>query len=135
KDSFNRGAHIDEYDTPVGNTDGAFVHANYVESLNDYRISSLWGKDVNYVIEILISLLVAIIFYKKLSLLSVLVCLISILFILVTSSYFLLHAFAIYFDFFITTVLLFGHISTEIIHEWYEKAHSHGASQIQVQKV
>ena len=112
--AYNRGPWVDSFDTPVGRIAGAYVHANYVNSLMSSGVSAPLHEKMNKGIEILFSLAVATLFYIP----SVrarwkVFAFFSLAAVLVFISYFFWQNLGLYFDFFIPMALLFAHFPVE----------------------
>ncbi len=112
--AYNRGPWVDSFDTPVGQIAGAYVHANYINSLMTSGVNAPLHEKVNKGIEILFSLGVATLFFLP-SVRAVwkLVVFISLAVVMVVISYFFWQNLGLYFDFFIPMALLFIHFPIE----------------------
>ena len=100
---------VDLHYTPVGNIQGAYLHANYVEALLGGGVRRGLSESVAIVIEVICSLMVAISFAWEGSLARKLGRLFVVCGGLVGLSYLLWQNFGMFFDFFIPIVLLSAH--------------------------
>jgi CHASE2 domain-containing sensor protein len=108
---------VDRYFTPVGYIQGVYIHANYVEALLNHRVRKpLWGG-VAALIDVLCSVIMAVIFALELPIRSKLVRVLVLCLLLVVLSYFLWQNLGFFFDFFIPVVLLGAHA---LLEEWRE---------------
>jgi CHASE2 domain-containing sensor protein len=122
-DGYNRGATVTAWDSPVGKIPGAFIHANYFESIFDKRFYRLLeGRPVKG-IELLVSLLVAIPFHYSFGAWwKTLLVILAPYLIVGIISYVLLIALAWFFDPSIPLLAIAAHGIYEKIHEWHEAA-------------
>jgi CHASE2 domain-containing sensor protein len=100
---------VDLHYTPVGNIQGAYLHANYVEALLGGTVRRGLSERVAIVIEVICSLMVAICFALEGSLVRKFGRLFVVCGGVVGLSYFLWQNFGMFFDFFIPIVLLSAH--------------------------
>ncbi len=108
---------VDLYFTPAGNIHGVYIHANYVEALLNHRVRKpLWGG-VATLIDVLCSVIMAIIFALEMPLWAKLVRVLGLCLLLIVLSYFLWQNLGFFFDFFIPVVLLGAHA---LLEEWRE---------------
>jgi CHASE2 domain-containing sensor protein len=131
--AYNRGPWVDSFDTPVGEIAGAYVHANYVNSLMTSGVNAPLHEKVNKSIEILFSLGVATLFFlPSVRALWKLVTFISLAVIMVVISYFSWQNLGLYFDFFIPMALLFIHFPIE---HWFRLREEVADLRTQVKKL
>jgi CHASE2 domain-containing sensor protein len=122
---FETGMLIDSYDTPAGIIPGAFIHANYVEAMLDSRIFRTWGGWTLVIIEILLSLCVALPFALEIRALQKLLAVVFIGLVTLVFSYFSLRNLGLFFDPFIPLILVAAHGAFEQIREWRADAHKY----------
>jgi CHASE2 domain-containing sensor protein len=108
---------VDLHFTPAGDIPGAFVHANYVEALLNGSVSQQVPEAVALIIEILCSLLVAVVFALEGSLLAKFSRVLLLSLVLVIISYVLWQNVGLFFDFFIPILLLSFHAPIEQLRE------------------
>jgi hypothetical protein len=117
------GPRVDLHGSPVGPVPGAMIHANYVEAmLNDRAFSPLpeWLVRSGEVFAvILLAVVMALISSGWLQLAAV-VCTTLVMLLL----NFFLQDLGMFFDFFVPTVMLLGHVVAHKIYEWWKIAHS-----------
>jgi len=117
------GPRVDLHGSPVGPVPGAMIHANYVEAMLDDRASSPLPQWLVRSLEILavifLALVMALISSGWLQLAAVVG---TTLFMLALN--FFLQDLGMFFDFFVPTVMLLGHVVAHKIYEWWEIAHS-----------
>lgn len=122
KEMFGRGPVVDTRLTPVGNLGGSFIHGNYVEAILYNRTYAPMSEAVSISLEIIMSLVIALILSldrpisATLSLVGAL-CLALILF-----SLFSWQNLGLFFDFFIPTILLIGHMTVDRVLGWRASA-------------
>ncbi len=115
---YNRGPGIDTYFTPVGEIDGVFIHANYVEAFLDLRTyPSLSGETVT-ALEITLVILIAIFFALEVGPYKRAVAVIVTCAILLLASYFLLQNLGRFFDVFVPLIVIVGHAIWEQVRDW-----------------
>jgi CHASE2 domain-containing sensor protein len=119
--AFGVGPRVDLHASPVGLVPGAMIHANYVEAMLNDRAFSPLPKWFAYTVEIvpvvLLSLVIAGISSSWLQLAAVIG---TTLFMLVLN--FFLQDLGMFFDFFVPTVMLLGHVVAHKINEWWKIA-------------
>jgi len=115
------GPRVDQHASPVGLVPGAMIHANYVEAMLNDRAFSPLPEWFAYTVEILpvvlLSIVVALISNGWLQLAVIIG---TTLFMLVLN--FFLQDLGMFFDFFVPTVMLLGHVVTHKIYEWRKVA-------------
>lgn len=116
--AYERGSVIDTHDSPVGNIGGAFIHANYVEALLDRRTIPTWGEEIEIIVEMLLSLSVAVIFALQIQPKFKLYLVFSMSVLLILFAYVSFQNLGVFFDFFIPVLLLASHVGVEQIREW-----------------
>jgi CHASE2 domain-containing sensor protein len=104
---------VDSFDTPVGQIAGAFLHANYVNSLMSSGITAPLDEKVNEGLEVVFSLAVATLFFLPIRTAWKLLAFFSLAVALVFFSYFFWQNLGLYFDFFIPMALLCAHFLVE----------------------
>lgn len=120
--AYKRGGPADSYYTPIGPLPGALIHANFVEALLGNRTSRPLGEAALKVIEIVATLMVAVIFalierpWLKFPAIALLMG------GLVLFSVFSRLNFGLFYDFFIPALLVALHAAYEQIHEWQSHA-------------
>lgn len=116
------GPRVDLHGSPVGMVPGAMIHANYVEAmLNDRAFSPLpeWlVRGVEILAVVLLALVMALLSSGWLQLAAVVG---ATLLMLVLN--FFLQDLGMFFDFFVPTVMLLGHVVLHKIYEWWKIAH------------
>ena len=122
RDAFGHGDFVDEHMTPVGQIEGAYIHANYVEALLDTRTHAQMRKGLSVLIEISISIAIAFIFAldmdaRKRTLWVTAAC----LFVAVLT-YVAWQNLGLFFDFLIPILLLGSHAAIEQVLEWRQAA-------------
>jgi CHASE2 domain-containing protein len=120
--AFDVGPRVDLHGSPVGIVPGAMIHANYVEAmLSDRAFSPLpkWlVRSVEILAVVLLTLVLALISSGWLQFAAVVG---TTLFMLVLN--FFLQDLGMFFDFFVPTVMLLGHVVAHKIYEWWKIAH------------
>ncbi len=116
------GPIVDLHGSPVGLVPGAMIHANYVEAmLNDRAFSPFpaWlVRSVEILAVVLLALVMALLSSGWLQFAAVVG---TTLFMLVLN--FFLQDLGMFFDFFVPTVMLLGHVVLHKIYEWWKIAH------------
>ncbi len=115
---YGRGSKVDMHSTPAGPLPGALMHANFVESLVHRRTYRTWGQAVVIVLDLLMSILVAIIFALTPRLLWKSLAGLGIFFVLFLLSYASWRNLGIFYDSFIPGVLVISHGLYEQVREW-----------------
>jgi len=118
KNAYGRGDKIDTYLTPIGYTNGVFVHANYVEALLGSRTYRPISKPASITIEVIFSLLIAICLAMKLRPMTKLGLVLCSCLIVIALSYVAIQNLGVFFDFFFPVVLLLLHSALEKVREW-----------------
>jgi CHASE2 domain-containing sensor protein len=111
--AYNRGPMVDSFNTPVGEISGAFVHANYINSLMSSGITAPLDEKMTKGIDVLFSLAVATLFFLPFRTIWKLLAFFSLAVVLVFVSYFFWQNLGLYFDFFIPMALLCAHFLVE----------------------
>ena len=114
---------VDVHFTPAGNMQGAYVHANYVEALLNGTVRQELSHNLAMVIEILCSVLVAVIFALEGSFLKKVGEVLVLCAALVVVGYFLWQNLGLFFDFFLPIVLLSAHAPVEEFRETRAELH------------
>jgi CHASE2 domain-containing sensor protein len=116
------GPRVDLHGSPVGLVPGAMIHANYVEAMLSDRaflpLPKCLVRSVEILAVVLLTLVLALLSSGWLQLAAVVG---TTLFMLVLN--FFLQNLGMFFDFFVPTVLLLGHVVAHKIYEWWEIAH------------
>ena len=116
---FGRGPIVSAWDTPVGSLPGAYIHANYFESLFDKRFYRVWEDWPKYIAEIILALIVALAFGIKFRSRTKRVLVIAApYFAIVLITYVSLISFAWFFDPFIPVLSVSAHGVVEQIMHW-----------------
>lgn len=114
----NRGPVVTAWDTPVGSIPGAYIHANYFESLFDKRFYRVWGGWPKHLAEAFLALLVAVALHAKSSSRSKRAAIIASPYLaIVVITYVSLINFGWFFDPFIPVLSVTGHGIVETIWE------------------
>jgi CHASE2 domain-containing sensor protein len=117
------GPRVDLHPSPAGLVPGAMIHADYVEAMLNDRAFSPLPKWFAYTVEIVPVLLLSPVIVMTLSRWLQLVVIVgATLFMLVLN--FFLQDLGMFFDFFVPTVMLLGHVVAHKIYEWWQIAHS-----------
>lgn len=117
------GSLTDSYETPVGLIPGSLIHANYVEAMLDSRVFRTWDGWTLGVIEVLLSLGVAIPFALEIRALKKFAIVTLICLFVLALSYISVRNFGLVFDPFIPLILVTAHGVFEQIREWRADAH------------
>jgi len=120
---YGTGSVTDSYETPVGFIPGSFIHANYVEAMLTSRVFRPWGGWTLVVIEVLLSLCVAIPFALEIRALKKFAAVALIGACVLAFGYFSLLNIGLFFDPFIPLILVAAHGVFEQIREWRADAH------------
>jgi CHASE2 domain-containing sensor protein len=120
---YNTGSVTDSYETPVGFIPGSLIHANYVEAMLTSRVFRPWEGWTLVVIEVLLSLCVAIPFALEIRALKKFAIVASIGACVLAFGYFSLLNIGLFFDPFIPLILVAAHGVFEQIREWRADAH------------
>ena len=119
----NRGPVVSAWDTPVGSIPGAFIHANYFESLFDKRFYRVWEGWPKYTAESILALLVALPFGVKFrSRIRRALVIAAPYFAILLITYISLISFAWFFDPFIPVLSVSAHGVVEQIMHWQTAA-------------
>ncbi|HEX7177973.1 MAG TPA: CHASE2 domain-containing protein [Pyrinomonadaceae bacterium] len=121
--AYGRGGAADSYFTPVGPLQGALIHANFVEALLGNRTSRPFGETALKVIEVIATLLVAVIFALISNPLGKFFSIVLLMAMLVLFSIFSRLNLGLFYDFFIPMLLVVVHAAYEQIREWQTHAH------------
>jgi hypothetical protein len=117
------GPRVDLHPSPAGLVPGAMIHADYVEAMLNDRAFPPLPKWFAYTVEIVPVLLLSVVIAMILSSwLQLGVIVGATLFMLVLN--FFLQDLGMFFDFFVPTVMLLGHVVAHKIYEWWQIAHS-----------
>lgn len=117
-DGFGRGPKNDGHFSPVGVIDGAYIHANYVESLLSSGTTPPMRESWSLVIDFLFAVVLTIGLSLLNRLLGKLIFAVLLSVIMIIFSYITWQNFGLYFDFLIPVFLLIGHVLIEkILHE------------------
>jgi CHASE2 domain-containing sensor protein len=104
RDAAGRGPKIDLHWTPVGLIVGAELHANFVEALLDTRVFRSTPEWLLHTIEIVFSILAAIVFAIVPSIHGKILSIVSVFAVLFFAQWLVLHGFGIFFDVFVPLV-------------------------------
>jgi CHASE2 domain-containing sensor protein len=116
--AYNRGPPIDSYLTPVGEIDGVFIHANYVEALLDLRTYPALSDGTVTALEITLIILMVIFFALQVRPYKRTVAVILTCAILLLANYFLLQNLGRFFDVFVPLMVIVGHAIWEQVRDW-----------------
>lgn len=109
RDAFGRGSYIDSFQTPVGDVPGAAVHANYAEALVNNHVLPIIPAWATELLEAVLSLLVSIVFARRLSPLARARHLVSLVGSAIVASYLLQQNLGIFFDPFLPVLFVAVH--------------------------
>ncbi|HJP90827.1 MAG TPA: CHASE2 domain-containing protein [Pyrinomonadaceae bacterium] len=116
---FGRGPIVSAWNTPVGSLPGAYIHANYFESLFDKRFYRVWEDWPKYIAETILALIVALAFgvkFRSRTKRALVIAAPYIAILLIT--YISLLSFAWFFDPFIPVLSVSAHGVAEQIMHW-----------------
>lgn len=121
--AYGQGRQVDLHETPVGTIGGVVVHANYVEALlTTHGITKPLGEAWGLTLEVVLSLLIAVIFAWEMTPLMKLLWAGLVSVALIVVSYVAWQNLGLFFDFSIPLILLGGHTAFEKVREWRREA-------------
>lgn len=130
--SYGQGPQVDLHQTPIGEMGGVTVHANYVDALLRHSTTKPLGEALSLIIEIVLSLVIAVVFAWRLTPLKKLLGagLVTLASILVAFIFW--QNLGLFFDFSIPLILLGAHTAFEKVREWRTGARAY--AQLQKEK-
>jgi CHASE2 domain-containing sensor protein len=114
--------HADLHESPVGNIPGVVLHANYVEAMLYQRDFPAINRSMLTLIECALVFALAWVLFSDVPFMLKVLLVVALITSPIWMSYFSIHNFGIYFDFFVINLMLIGHIVVEHILGWRKDA-------------
>ena len=122
QDAYKEGEVVDTHYTPVGDIEGVFVHANYMEALLTHWSSSSLGQGATVTIEFLLTAFIALVFAWNMGPLKKILWVVGLSFLLILITCVLWQNLGMFFDFSIPLILLGAHTIIDKVLEWRRDA-------------